>query len=186
MEKLRVITLCGSSRFVDIMAVIAWKFERDQHVIVMGLHLLPQWYAEDIPDHIAEHQGCAKEMDELHLRKIDISDEIFVVNFGGYIGDSTRKEIKYAEKHGKRITYLMEPKQRNEDDMDVRYSTVGGETCQNCGRKYKVCWEAPDELWQKLVGKEEGSLCISCFDAIAAANRIALSWYCTVDKEPND
>lgn len=110
MEKPRVITLCGSSRFVDIMAVHAWKLERDQHVITMSLHLLPQWYAKDIPDHIAEVQRCAEEMDELHLRKIDISDEIYVVNYGGYIGESTAKEIKYAEKHGKRITYLVEPK----------------------------------------------------------------------------
>lgn len=35
-------------------------------------------------------------MDELHLRKIDLSDEIFVVNFHDYIGDSTRKEVEYA------------------------------------------------------------------------------------------
>lgn len=102
----RVITLCGSSRFVDIMAVIAWELERDEHVIVLGLHLLPQWYAKDIPDHIAEHQGCADLMDERHLRKIDISDEILVVNHKGYIGESTKKEIKYAKKNGKTIRYL--------------------------------------------------------------------------------
>jgi len=92
------------------MAVVAWELERDENVIVLGLHLLPQWYAKDIPDHIAEHQGCAELMDERHLRKIDISHEILVVNYGGYIGKSTAKEIKYTEKQGKRVTYLVKPK----------------------------------------------------------------------------
>jgi len=105
----KIITLCGSSRFVDIMAVIAWQLERDEHVITMSLHLLPQWYAKDIPNHLAEHEGVADAMDELHLRKIDISDEIFVVNYEDYIGNSTKKEIKYAKKQGKLIRYL-EPK----------------------------------------------------------------------------
>ena len=104
--KPKVITLCGSSCFVDIMAVAAWRLERDRLVITMGLHLLPQWYAADIPDHLAEVENCAAEMDELHLRKIDISDQIFVVNVGGYIGESTAREIAYAEKHGKIVEYL--------------------------------------------------------------------------------
>ena len=101
--KPKVITLCGSSRFVDIMALEAWKLERDEHVITMGLHLLPQWYATDIPDHIAEVENCAAEMDELHLRKIDLADEIFVVDWDGYIGESTSNEIAYAKEHGKII-----------------------------------------------------------------------------------
>lgn len=45
-------------------------------------------------------------MDRMHLRKIDMSDEIFVINKGGYIGESTYKEIEYATKKGKKITYL--------------------------------------------------------------------------------
>ena len=48
-----------------------------------------------------------KEMlDEMHLRKIDMADEIFVINVGGYIGESTRREIAYAEKIGKKVNYL--------------------------------------------------------------------------------
>jgi hypothetical protein len=48
--------------------------------------------------------ACA--LDELHLRKIDMSDFIFVINVGGYIGDSTKKEIEYAERTGKKVVYL--------------------------------------------------------------------------------
>ena len=48
-----------------------------------------------------------KEMlDDMHLRKIDMADEIFVINVGGYIGESTKREIAYAEKTGKKVNYL--------------------------------------------------------------------------------
>ena len=48
-----------------------------------------------------------KEMlDDMHKRKIDLADEIFVVNPGGYIGSSTRSEIEYAHKTGKKVAYL--------------------------------------------------------------------------------
>ena len=53
--------------------------------------------------------GCTPEqkiaLDELHKRKIDLCDEVYVLNVGGYIGDSTRSEIEYAEAHGKRVRY---------------------------------------------------------------------------------
>jgi hypothetical protein len=47
--------------------------------------------------------------DELHKRKIDLADEVLVLNVGGYIGDSTRSEIEYAKAHGKPIRYLEPP-----------------------------------------------------------------------------
>lgn len=99
--------MCGSSRFVDIMAVCAWFIERDEKAITMGLHLLPEWYCSGlIPDHLAEHEGVADEMDALHLRKIDISDEIFVVNYMDYIGESTTNEVEYAKKNNKKIRWF--------------------------------------------------------------------------------
>jgi hypothetical protein len=45
-------------------------------------------------------------LDELHLRKIDLADEVFILNVDGYIGDSTRSEIEYAKAHGKPVEYL--------------------------------------------------------------------------------
>ena len=96
MTKPKVVTLCGSSKFCDIMAVCAWIIERDEKAITMGLHLLPFWYTTKVDDHIAEAEAVAKGMDELHRRKIDLSDEIFVVNYDDYIGDSTRGEVEYA------------------------------------------------------------------------------------------
>ena len=50
---------------------------------------------------------ATKEMlDDMHKRKIDMADEIFVINVGGYIGESTRSEIEYAKMTGKAIRYL--------------------------------------------------------------------------------
>ena len=95
----KVVTICGSSRFVDIMAVCSWLIERDEQAITMSLHLLPTWYGE-VKDHIAEAEGVAEQMDDLHLRKIDLSDEIFVVNWTDYIGNSTQREVNYAMDRG--------------------------------------------------------------------------------------
>ena len=45
-------------------------------------------------------------LDDMHKRKIDMADSIYVINVGGYIGDSTKREITYAEKTGKKVNYL--------------------------------------------------------------------------------
>jgi hypothetical protein len=104
----KIITLCGSTRFIETVAVMAYLLEKEG-AIVLGLHYLPPGYfkGKDIVEcHIAEHEGVAEHFDNLHLRKIDLSDSIYVLNVDGYIGESTRREIDYAEKIGKPVTYL--------------------------------------------------------------------------------
>lgn len=120
-----VITMCGSSRFCDIMAVCAWLLEKEEGVVTMGLHLLPDWYkpttltVEEVailagqegnillPEgHLAELEGVAEHFDNLHLKKIDISDGIFVVDWNKYIGESTQREIHYASLNRKGVRYL--------------------------------------------------------------------------------
>jgi len=105
-DRPKIICLCGSSRFIESFAVLAWELEKAGNITV-GLHYLPPSYSrEHIPDHLAEYEGIAKQMDELHLRKIDLADEVFVININGYIGESTSREIDYATKLGKPIKYL--------------------------------------------------------------------------------
>ena len=110
MSKPKIIVFCGSSRFVDVMAVAAWMVERDEQAIAMGLHLLPGWYLSpkgELPaNHLAEYEGVAEQMDALHLRKIDLADEIFVINVNDYIGSSTSNEIGYAKMRGKHIRWF--------------------------------------------------------------------------------
>ena len=50
--------------------------------------------------------GVKEMLDDMHLRKIDMADEFFVINVGGYIGESTKREIAYAEQKGKKVNYL--------------------------------------------------------------------------------
>jgi hypothetical protein len=89
---------------VERAAVVAWEFEK-RGKIALGMHLLPKWYA-DKEHHLAEHEGVAEILDQLHLQKILMADEVFVVNVGGYIGSRTIVEIKFAEEHNKPIEYL--------------------------------------------------------------------------------
>jgi hypothetical protein len=103
-QKPKIVVLCGSSKFCDVMAVCAWLIEREENAITMGLHLLPFWYG-DIPDHIAEAEGVSQQMDELHLRKIDLADEVFICNVQDYMGASTAKEALYARDKGKKIRW---------------------------------------------------------------------------------
>lgn len=106
MPKPKIICMVGSSKFCDVMAVCGWLIERDEGKIVVGLHLLPNWYPNVPADHLAEAEGVVVRMNDLHRRKIDIADEIFVVNFENYIGEDSIKEVEYTEKCGKKIRWF--------------------------------------------------------------------------------
>lgn len=84
-----------------------WEFEK-QGIITLGINILPDGYFAGENHHGAEQEGVKHILDELHKRKIDLSDEVFVLNVDGYIGDSTRSEIEYAQSIGKPIIYLEE------------------------------------------------------------------------------
>ena len=100
----KVITLCGSTRFKDEFM----KAQRDltlKENIVISVGLFGHAGEWDNMDE--ETINKTKEMlDDMHKRKIDMADEIFVINVGGYIGSSTRSEIEYATKTGKKVNYL--------------------------------------------------------------------------------
>jgi len=106
MSTAKVVTICGSSRFIEFVAVTAWLLERDEGAITMSMHLLPNWYPDCKSDHMAEHEGVAVDMDALHLKKIEMSDEIFVVDYSEYVGRSTANEIAYAGELGKPVRYF--------------------------------------------------------------------------------
>ncbi|WP_241654773.1 hypothetical protein [Sporolactobacillus shoreae] len=93
-----VITLCGSTKFKNQFEQMN-VFLSLQGNIVISLAFFEQSDGFEMTQEQAELLG------DLHFKKIDISDEIFVIDVGGYIGNSTRKEIEYAEKNGKVIRY---------------------------------------------------------------------------------
>jgi len=106
--KPKIVCLVGSTRFVETFAIMAYELEK-QGAIVVGCHYLPPSYFKGKPivkDHLAELEGCKEHFDRLHFRKIELADEILVLNVGGYIGDSTKREISYARKLGKKVRWL--------------------------------------------------------------------------------
>lgn len=111
MSKPTVTTLCGSTRFMDAhLLAMAHLSLAGRIVIPCGLYghadspMGAKYLTADGDPSVEEKQR----LDELHLRKIDLSDGIFVVNVGGHIGDSTRKEITYAREQGKTIEYMFD------------------------------------------------------------------------------
>lgn len=96
-----IVCLCGSTRFMEAFFDAGWR-ETLNGKIVLSVGVCKH------PDHGAEALGgdIAERLDELHKRKIDLADEVLVLNVGGYIGSSTRSEINYAIGHGKPVRYL--------------------------------------------------------------------------------
>lgn len=91
----KIVTICGSTRFRSEIA------EANRLLTLAGYVVLaPGVFAHD-GDEITEEQKQA--LDALHLRKIDLARWVYVVNPGGYIGESTRREIAYARRTGKGV-----------------------------------------------------------------------------------
>lgn len=107
--KYPVITLCGSTRFKDEFMEVQKRLTLEGNIVIsVGLfgHSGDQEVWENMDEGTLTK---TKEMlDDMHKRKIDMADSIFVINVGGYIGDSTRSEIEYAKAHGKEVRYLEE------------------------------------------------------------------------------
>lgn len=97
-----VVTLCGSTKFKDDFMRAQKRLTLDGCIVIsVGLfgHADNDYDTGVITDSVKEM------LDDMHKRKIDMSDRIHVINRDGYIGKSTRSEIEYAKAHGKKITY---------------------------------------------------------------------------------
>lgn len=106
-DKYPVITLCGSTRFKDEFYEAQKRLTLEGNIVI-SVGLLGHSGDSEVWDGMDEGTlSKTKEMlDDMHKRKIDMADGIYVINVGGYIGDSTRSEIEYAEALGKSVDYL--------------------------------------------------------------------------------
>lgn len=98
--KYSVITLCGSTRFKEQFLEAQKRLTLEGNIVIsVGLF-----------GHSGDEEvwtpGTKEMLDNMHKRKIDMADAIFVINVGGYIGSSTRSEIEYAKAYGKEVLYL--------------------------------------------------------------------------------
>ncbi len=96
-EKYEVVTLCGSTQFKDDF------IEVQKALTLKGKIVISVGFFEH-EDVITDEQKLL--LDDIHKRKIDMADTIYVINKDGYIGKSTMSEIEYAQSTGKAIEYL--------------------------------------------------------------------------------
>ena len=106
----KIITLCGSTKFKDEFL----KVQKDltlQGNIVISVGLFGHSGDTEVWENMDEGTRTkTKEMlNDMHKRKIDMADEIFVINVGGYIGESTKSEIEYAKANNKKVSFLSLP-----------------------------------------------------------------------------
>lgn len=94
----KVITLCGSLRFRDIFESVQKRLTLEGCIVLCPLLPAP------VAPPLSEEQIAL--LRKLHLQRIDMADEVLVINADGYIGSQTQKEIEYARSKGKKITYL--------------------------------------------------------------------------------
>jgi hypothetical protein len=98
--KYKIITLCGSTKFKDEFIDVQKRLTLEGNIVIsVGLF-----------GHSGDSEVWPEDtkmmLDDMHKRKIDLADEIFVINVDGYIGSSTRSEIEYALKTNKSVKYL--------------------------------------------------------------------------------
>ena len=99
-ENYKIITLCGSTKFKD-------EFLQEQKRLTLeGNIVISVGLFGHSGDNEVWTENTKQMLDDMHKRKIDLADEIFVINKNGYIGESTKSEIEYATKTGKKVNYM--------------------------------------------------------------------------------
>lgn len=98
-----VITLCGSTRFKEQFLEAQKRLTLEGNIVIsVGL------FGHSGDDEVWS-EGTKEMLDDMHKRKIDMADAIYVINVGGHIGSSTKSEIEYALNQGKQVLYLENP-----------------------------------------------------------------------------
>lgn len=102
---MKIITLCGSLKFQKEMMEIAEKVALEGNCILTPVY--------PVLDNIERTEEQVLKLKEAHLKRIELSDAILVVNINNYIGKSTTLEIEYAKKLGKEIIYYTDSIENN-------------------------------------------------------------------------
>ena len=108
----RIVCLCGSTRFGEAFQAANLRETLDGKIVLtIGCNMKSD---TEIFGHLpqAELDEIKARLDELHKRKIDLADEVLILNVNGYVGTSTRSELEYAIAHGKMVRWL-EPSEPN-------------------------------------------------------------------------
>ncbi|GAU77607.1 hypothetical protein [Fusibacter sp. 3D3] len=100
MKAYNVITLCGSTKFKTEFLQVQKELTLQGNIVIsVGL------FGHSGDDEVWK-EGTKEMLDDMHKRKIDMANEIFVINKNGYVGSSTKSEIAYAKSTGKTVRFL--------------------------------------------------------------------------------
>lgn len=113
--KYKVITLCGSTRFKKEFMEVQKRLTLEGNIVI-SVGLFGHSGDAEVWEGMSEDTLTQTKimLDDMHKRKIDMADEIFVINVNGYIGSSTKSEIEYAQKNGKAVHYLVQDLEKGE------------------------------------------------------------------------
>ncbi len=104
-DRPKIVCLCGSTRFWETFSRVGWQ-ETLAGSIVLSIGIAaPESMVLAHPD-TPEGKDQKQRLDELHLKKVELADEIIILNIDGYIGESTSRELAYAQQLGKTIRFL--------------------------------------------------------------------------------
>lgn len=107
MSRAKIVTLCGSTKFWNEMAKVAIEESSKGNIVLSAnINFKSRWHTGVLAQLNQDPDTVKKNVDELHFRKIDISDEVIVLNVDGYVGESTKNEIEYARTQLKPIRYI--------------------------------------------------------------------------------
>ena len=95
---MKVVTLCGSMRFQNEMMEIAEKLAREGECVLTPVYMVMK------DCEISEEEVKRLKLEQ--FKRIELADEIFVVDVDGYVGESTMAEIEFAERNGKRVRWM--------------------------------------------------------------------------------
>ena len=98
-DNYKVITLCGSTKFKNEF------LKAQKELTLLGYIVISVGLFGHSGDNEVWEDGIKEMLDDMHKRKIDMADEIMVIDVDGYIGESTQKEIEYAKSKGKIIYF---------------------------------------------------------------------------------
>lgn len=177
-----IVVLCGSTRFshafreANLRETLAGRI-----VLSIGCDMRSDAHLFADLDNNAVTR-IKKDLDELHKRKIDLADEVLVLNVGGYVGDSTRSEIDYAITHGKTIRWL-EPGQP--DTPETLAERLGEHAPPSCGAVSADPWthDAPCGRAKGHGGSHRSGFTVWSeperpFVACKAPSPIGPGWFC--------
>lgn len=105
LKAVKIITICGSSKFKEEILRIDAKLSLEGNIVIsLGCF----GHADEL--NLTRKQEAI--LERVHQEKMNMSDEIFVVNKDGYIGEHTERDIEYAKSRGLKIRYLNEVEER--------------------------------------------------------------------------